>query len=82
MASRQSVEKNVERPGDPEVFFNVSLRRVQSSRRSEKDVSAVQRACLKELQEARIHRTRLADRSGVAGAISLDDGEVLLRVVA
>jgi hypothetical protein len=81
MGSRQAVEKDIERLGDPEVFFDILLGRAESGSGSEKDVAAVLRTGFEELRKAGIHRARLAERSAAAVVVATGD-EVLLPVVA
>ena len=82
MASRQAIKKDVESPGDTEVFFDVLCRRAESSRSTEKDVSAILRRCFKELRKARIHRAGLAEPSVAMGKIASGAGTEPLRLAA
>jgi hypothetical protein len=66
----------------PRSLFNVLFRRAESSRGTEKNVSAILRRCSKELRKARIHRTGLAGPSVAMGEIALEEGIVLLRLAA
>lgn len=82
MASVEAIEKNIKRPGDPEVFFDVLFRCAESSRSAEKDVAAVLRRSFEELRKTGIRHARLGERSGAAGIVLLVDAEAFLRAVA
>lgn len=82
MASGQAVEKNIKRPGDPKIFFDVLFRRAESSRGGKKDIAAVLRRRFEELRQTRIHHARLGERSVAAGIVVLADAEGFLRAVA
>src|SRR5579863_4968438 len=78
MPNRQAIKKNVESPSDPEVFFNILFRRAESSRGTEKNVSAILWRCFKEPRKSRIHRAGLAGPSVAMGEIASEEGTVLL----
>lgn len=61
MANGQAVEKNIESPRDPKIFFNVLFRRAESSRSSKKDIAAILRCSFEELRKRGIHRSRLGE---------------------
>lgn len=76
MASGESIEKYIERPGDPEILFYVLFRRAESSCRAEEHVTAVPRCCSEKLRETGIHHDRrLVERfsgPGIAFLVGLE----------
>jgi hypothetical protein len=82
LTSGQAIEKHIERPGDPEIFLNVLLRRAEPACGAKEYVAAVLRSCFEELRKAGIHHDRLVERSAEMDFVPLVNADACFRAVA